>query len=363
MNGYHDAYHTLLIIIAACIILANSYALSLFMRNQSLMSKTNIMLLSLALSEFMTGAVNIPLLVHAETMNGQHPTESMTLVITADISTILCATVTVITLCGIIVDRYLVICFPMKYYSLITKRKTVIFIVVSWILPLIVSFIRLKWLGPILDLSIKPATNDTNAMAITKEAYSYDKYFYVLGSSMYLLIIAVLFTLFVLMFMAIRRLGKDEREFTVSDRNSAATVKRERKAVILFAVMFVAFILCWTPLVVFRLMVSVFPIYYSKIPQSALHTLIIMKYLTSVLNPLLYILYKYDFYQEFKKDVKMLEHCCGCTILGLKKRRKSRRHTEVSFFASSAYPGESPKNKLIHGNGYHERICDDTTNI
>ncbi len=349
MPGATDAYHNSLIITATCIIITNSYALSLFMRHRSLLTKTNYLLLSLALSEFMTGMVNIPLMVHAEKRATMPSKESITFAITADISTVLCASITMITLCGIIVDRYLIIRHPVKYYSLVSEKKIVVFIIVSWVLPFIVSFIRLHWIAPVLSLPLASVRNST-AYAISN---NYDTKYYIFGTAIYLGMIAVLFVLFVLMFLAIKQLGRDEREFTTTQRNNAATLRRETKAVILFAVMYLAFIICWTPLVLLRLLVTAFRQHYSGIPSQALHALIIIKYLTSVFNPLLYILYKLDFYQEFKNDVKMLEKICCCDRRRAWGRRGAQQ-TEVSFYHSAANGDQ--RVRLIHGNGFHERV-------
>eukprot|EP00794_Sanderia_malayensis_P003561 gene3561-4066_t len=352
------AYHVILLIIASCIILTNAYALSLFMRQRALLTKSNYLLLSLALSEFMTGAVNIPLTVYAETRSASY---EMVFVITADMTTILCAAITMTTLCGIIVDRYLVICFPMKYYSMITKRKVIAFIVLSWVLPFGVSFVRLVWLGPMLGISPKkspsPATKAKNN-AIQSRAREHERVYYLFGFCMYLFIITVLFVLFVLMFRAIKRLGQDEREFTTSQRNNAASIKRETKAVILFAVMYFAFIFCWSPLVVFRLLVSAFPACYQRIPVQAVHAIILIKYLTSVINPLLYIFYKLEFYQELKRDGRRLRRFWGCPKRQLRRARTfNTGPTEVTYCpVCPVTNGEIANGMVIHGNGCHERV-------
>ena len=320
------------------------------MRYRSLLTKTNLMLLSLAISEFMTGAVNIPSMIHAETLRVKNMTEKRTSLITADILTVLCAAVTMVTLCGIIIDRYLVICYPLKYVSIVTKRKIVFFIVISWILPFIMSFVRLVWLAPLLSTSPQQAVN-TTFQRIMKHALRCDQIYYISGTCIYLIIIAVLAALFVLMFLAIRRLGKDEMEFT-TEKQDRAIIKRETKAVIIFAVMYAAFILCWTPLVVFRLLASVFPVHYNKMPQEAVHALIIIKYLTSVINPSLYILYKFEFYKEFQRDWNKLRGLCG--YVDRKRRRRPTRSeiTEGSFMSTNG--GEMSK-KRANNNGYHEQ--------
>lgn len=326
------------------------------MRNKSLLSKTNYMLLSLALSELMTGAVNIPTIVKAECSTAKNPTESMTLVITADIMTVFCAAITMMTLCSIIVDRYLIICYPMQYVSIVTKRKIVLVVIACWLLPLVFSFMRLIWLGPLLHVSRQDLRNNTLFPKLFVDATTNDKYYYVISSSLFFLIVIILAALFTFMFLAIRRLGRDEREFTTENQNDGS-VKREHKAVMLFGVMYVLFIVCWTPLVVIRLLVSVFPSDYSKLPIQALHALIIIKYLTSIINPSLYILYKFEINQEFKKDCQRLKKLLCCHS---RKRKKSKKDglTEVSFIGHSVTNGQS-STYWAQGNGcmQHEGIA------
>ena len=339
MDGSTETYHIFLIIVAALIILANSYAISLFMRNTSLFSKTNYMLLSLAMSEFITGAVNIPTLVRAQRSNATNPTEAMTLVFTADIMTVFCAAITMMTLCSIIVDRYLIICYPMHYVSIVTKRKIVLVVIACWVLPLLVSFLRLAWLGPLLQASRQDIRNNTVFKELHSRAIENDKYYYIVSSSLFFLIVVLLAALFALMFRSIQRLGRDEREFT-TERQNAGSVKREHKAVILFGVMFIAFIVCWTPLVVIRLLASVFPNHYSKMPITAEHVLIVAKYLTSIINPSLYILYKFEFNQEFKRDCQRVKKLICCFIRHGKKGRKDAL-TEVSYICQSTLNGQT----------------------
>ena len=352
MDGDFETYHIFLIVTAALIILANSYAISLFMRNRKLLSKTNYMLLSLAMSEFMTGSVNIPTLVKATPSNAASLTELMTLIVTADIMTVFCAATTMMTLCSIIIDRYLIICYPMQYVSMVTKRKIVLVVIACWVLPLAFSFIRLAWLGPLLQISSHGRQNNKIFAELSAKAVANDKYYYVVSSSLFFLIVIVLAALFVLMFLAIRRLGKDEREFTTESQNDGS-VKREHKAVILFGVMFVAFIVCWTPLVVMRLLASVFPAQYSKIPNQVVHALIIIKYLTSIINPSLYILYKYEFNQEFKKDCKRLRKLLCCLERSGRKGRKDGL-TEVSFIGHSSTNGQITT-YWAQGNGHTQQ--------
>lgn len=310
------------------------------------------MLLSLAMSELMTGAVNIPTQVLAERYNADNFTKSMTMVITADMTTILCAAVTIMTLCSIIIDRYLIICYPMRYVSIVTKRKIVIVIIASWLLPVLVSFLRLIWLGPLLNVSPKDLMNSTlkdDVREIRDNAISGDRYYYIIGFSLYFLIVIFLAVLFVLMFRAIQKLGKDEREFT-TEKDDTEAVKREHKAVILFGVMFLAFILCWTPLFILRLLASVFVTHYRKIPLRVLHAIIIVKYLTSIINPVLYILYKFEFNQVFKKDCQRIKKLMCC----LKKSKRKRERdglTEVSFMGHSSTNGHQTV-YWSKGNGY-----------
>lgn len=344
-----ETYHVFLILLAIFIILANSYAISFFMRNTSLFSKTNYMLLSLAISEFMTGAVNIPTIVYGERLNAKSIPESMTIVVTADITTVLCAAITMLTLCSIIVDRYLVICFPMHYVSIVTKRKIVMVIIASWMLPIFISFLRLSWLAPALNISPSDPVNSTALRDAENKAILGDKYYYVVATILYFIVVVTLIVLFVLMFRAIKRLGRDEREFTTQTLD-AENVKREHKAAILFGVMFIAFILCWTPLVVFRIVASFFPVHFGKIPTQVLHSLIIIRYLTSVINPLLYILYKFDFNQEFKKDLEWMKRLLSCHRKATRKGKKDAL-TEVSFLGNSIANGQSTT-YWPHSNGH-----------
>ena len=74
------------------------------------------------------------------------------------------------------------------------------------------------------------------------------------------------------MYTAIQRLGKEEERFVVRDETSES-LKREIKAVILFAIMYFAFLLCWTPMVVLRLVSTTDIVIFSQIPHSVVHSM------------------------------------------------------------------------------------------
>ena len=291
------AYHTILVITAVAAVLINSYCLTLFIRKRKLRTKSNWLLVSLAAIDLITGGINIPLVFYLGITKSTHK-PYMKLVIIADVTSVCCAAITMLNLYSIVFDRYLSLCHSLKYTMWVTKSKIVTVIIFNWLASIIVSYIRLWWLSPMFQ-GIRTSTARQNAIDT-------DKIYYITGGCFYLTIIITLLLLFVRMFIVVQRLINNEPgSYLASNKseNPYTSVKREIKVVLVFAAMYFAFFICWTPLVVVRLLLRT----AIKPPSiQVMDAFTVIRFLTSILDPMLYTFFKYDTRAAALEDYKYL---------------------------------------------------------
>ena len=131
-------------VLGVLIIIANSTVLHLFRRKSSLRTKTNLFLVSLALSDLLTGLLCIPLIVLCSVPE----TWSITVCIGMDLTQRFLAISTILHLLGATLERYIKIVTPFRYLTLMTWRRVVGFLASVWAISLFSSLIQLSWINP-----------------------------------------------------------------------------------------------------------------------------------------------------------------------------------------------------------------------
>ena len=294
-----ETYHAVLIIISIVTIVINSYTLCLFARKRELRRKSNLLLVSLAVIDLLTGGINIPLVIYrGMTLVGNKP--NWELLVMLDTTSVCCAAVTMLSLYSVVVDRFISLCHPLTYTSWVTTRKIVAVITFNWLASIIISYIRL-WLSQIL--------RGTFSSVERQNATKSDRIYYITGCCLYLVLIITLPVSFIRMFIVIRRLRRNEqknRDTVSSEAVSQASIKREIKVVLVFAATYFSFLVCWTPLVVCRLLLNTRAIKQSRTVKQALDIVTVIRFLTPVIDPLLYTFFKYDTYTAALEDYKYL---------------------------------------------------------
>ena len=294
-------YRAFLIIISIVTIVINSYTLCLFARKRKLRKKSNLLLVSLTVIDLLTGGMNIPLVIYLG-MTFMRNKPNWELIVMSDTTSVCCAAVTMLSLYSVVIDRFISLCHPLTYTSWVTTRKIVAVITFNWLASIIVSYIRLWWLSPILK--------GTSSSVERQNAMKSDRIYYITGCCLYLVLIITLSISFIRMFIVIQRLRRNKqkkRNPISSEAVSQASIKREIKVVLVFAAMYFSFLICWTPLVICRLLLNTRVIKQSRTAvNQALDIVTAIRFLTPVVDPLLYTFFKYDTYTAALEDYKYL---------------------------------------------------------
>ena len=272
-------------VLACLIIAANSLVIVLVYRNKQLRTTTNLYLACLAFSDLLSGLIPIPLIFACNLMPFA---DSIAACIAMDLASRFIAFSTILHLVIVTFERYVMIIHPMQYRKIISKQTTVASLILIWIFSLSVSLIQLFWIS--LD-STQTLTHERRADAI----YSYCCFVFLVVLPVILLAI-----IYVRIFLVLRsQLKKIGRQLSHVTRVRRMRQKRgQKRAVIIFGSMILAFILGW-----FSYFLS--GIFYDEnvaihVPPIVNTILLFMRFGTSLVNPLLYTFFKEDFKSVLK---------------------------------------------------------------
>ncbi len=144
-------YYMLEVMLSILAVVGNFVVLLAYACNRRLRIVSHYHLISLALSDFMMGAITIPLWLAA--LQG-HPKNhfsclfALSLIMYIDLAS-------VFSLLVMTFDRYIYICWPLHYNVMVTSRRSIISIIASWSLSAIFMLpMPLKWNWSSPDLTI-----------------------------------------------------------------------------------------------------------------------------------------------------------------------------------------------------------------
>ena len=337
MNSYpmHAEIATLMSI-AAGIVIFNSVVLYLFIKRKSLRTTSNYPLFSLALCDFLCGFLVIPLfMVNFFTPLVTSPRIKIHL---GFLVTILHNFVAITTVYHIVVvtgERYVAIKFPLKH-RLLQPKCMIKFLAIVWFSSLLISLIPFTWINkmyPVLQL----------------EALKYTLAFTIF-CIVFVLVLPYMFLVyaFTKMFKAIRSSvanGWRQQKTALTRRhNSVATSTGERKCLLLFVSMALLFLLCWLPwFVIFLLHHLALDLSKLRVPSQVF---LLVRYMTSTLNPLLYTFLKRDFHRALKFVFKRKGSAQISTSFNAYSTRRGTLLTDPYNKPADSPPNETDQSQL-----------------
>ena len=292
MNGPVNLKMAELIPIAAAIVVINSVVLFLFSQKKSLRTVSNYPLCSLAIGDFVCGFLVVPLFIVSSTP--LIPSQSIRFYL-GFLVTVLHNFIAFLTVFHIVVltgERYLAIKFPLKHGALGRNymRKM---LAGGWICSLLVSCIPFTWVDKIYPVFQPESSDFTIVFTIFCLVFAFKLPF------------IFLIYAFTRMFKVINRsLAKSFSTRSEVQLRKRIDLNGERKCLLMFVIMAVVFLLCWLPWFVIFLLVQL----PHKLEPSTLEIIaqvvVIIRYLNSVINPLLYTFIKKDFRRALKNICK-----------------------------------------------------------
>lgn len=286
-----------LIPISVAIVLTNGLVFALFVSRKQLRTPSNFPLLSLAVVDFLTGAVCIPMFALVLI-----PVRLKSLGNIGYSTTILHNVFAVAAPCHIVVvtmEKYFAIKQPLRHRML--GKKTIGGVLVGvWLVAALVALVPVTWYAKrfqpeFIQLSAGHAIFCLVAVFVVP--YS-------------LIMYAQIMTFRTVTKRGLRRLAR-------CDSRVHSRTANHRKCLYIFAAMAAIFAVCWLPWFTITLILSVPIPHNGQTIENYARVFLLVRYSTSIINPLLYTFLKRDFWCAFKN------------LVGCRTRRLHRRLTEV----------------------------------
>lgn len=179
------------------------------------------------------------------------------------------------------VDRYIAICLPFKYHSIMNQKAVTALIILCWTLPVLLSFALI--FNEVHIIGIESHITCTHMCTVLVNIY------YAVICSMVAFYVPSIFMLVcnLKIFWEVRQKGRQLCELiqSIQRQQHSKLLNREVKVARTIAIMLSCFFLCWLPFFILNI---VDPIIRYKTDQITWLIIIWLGYINSTINPYLY---------------------------------------------------------------------------
>lgn len=279
---FNPVFDGLLIVLSVLVVGINLLVISLFFYREYLQTKTNSLLISLAVSDLMVGLLGIPLNVACNAFLEEG------VCIAAALIYRFIAVSTMYHILVVTLERYIYVMYPMKYINIVTGPRLFKVIAGLWLFSLFVSLIQLAW-------------EDTTKFFQPRDevSHKYSLGYNIFGIVFCFFLPAVFMAIsYVRMFMVIHRQVKEIRGLYNMrggvTPNQRAPIATEARALFIFALMLAIFIICWLSFYVTGFTI-LFMVDMSSFPHQVFMAFDFIRFAVAFVNPILYAFLKRDF--------------------------------------------------------------------
>ncbi|XP_033874948.1 trace amine-associated receptor 1-like [Acipenser ruthenus] len=259
---------------------------------KQLHTSTNYLLLSLAVCDLLLGGFIMPCSAIRSVEGCWYLGDFFCKIHTS--TDIMLSTASVFHLSFISIDRYFAVCDPLRYRTKITPVVILIMIIISWVVPGVISF------GMIfLGLNLKGIEDfyyghcAGGCIVFLSEASV---------SSILTLFVPglIMLGIYLKVYLVARKQAKSIHDVTQQFHTATGMSRqRERKAAKTLGIVMGVFLICWTPFIVCN---SIDPFINYSAPPMLLDALVWFGYLNSAFNPIVYAF----FYNWFRKALRII---------------------------------------------------------
>ena len=282
---FYLPYDAPLIALSFLIVCINSLVIYMFFTRVSLQTKTNSLLVSLAISDSLNGLCSIPLTIFCNLFLNEN------LCYTTAVFYRFISISTMYHICVVTLERYIYVLYPMKYIHIVTAPRLLKLILSVWLFSILAAGMQTIWNSPdeyFADEQINPTRFKLNL--------AYNSFCAVFCFLIPLIIMIVSYTR--MMLVIHRQIKGIYAHNCPRGRSSGGTQQKspaatEARAIVIFASMLTIFTVAWSSWYVASLQAWL----DDKVPISTTvqDVFEFLRFSVSLLNPFLYTFLKRDF--------------------------------------------------------------------
>lgn len=305
-NRRFASLDVIFIVVAMLIILFNGIVVFIMTSYKSLHNAQNGLLTSLAVSDFSSGLIGIPL-AFACTYSSI-PQYYCVLCIVSYCFFKFISISTVLHILAIIGERCFLIVDPILHRRLRTtsRRSNRIIMATIWLTSFVASSLPYIWLAKTFGNC--HIANNRNETWNTSSIYELSCFV------LFFVIPLVLITVFLAkIFIAVHQFTRRKSRRCVDDMTQQSQLRHaEMRIFLVLLFLFVLFIVCWLP---YFAVTTLTPfVTDAELPLWLQHMVAYCRSVTSLLNPLVYAFYKDDVYKAIKQKLRRFD-CCRSSAL------------------------------------------------
>lgn len=304
-SSFSPTFDTFIVLIALAIIAINGLVINLFVCKSFLKEVTNYFLVSLAVSDGLTGLLVIPIYI------GCTVSHQISVCFTFDIAHRLTAFATVYHLLLITCDRYIAITRPFRHARIFTSTVSVVLIIVVWCASSFLPLIQLAWydLGDLAN----------HGPEILRYELHYDL------TCLFIALVAPVVIMILAYVEMLRVVTRHARAIEATTRERLR-LSKEKRAMAIFATMLLIYVVCWLSFFLFALNDDQGENRIA-LPRVVEDILFFFRFCTSVLNPVLYVFFKSDFKKALRETIMHFQ-CHMLSPTGIRLQTYSMSNNE-----------------------------------
>nr|XP_002740052.1 PREDICTED: putative tyramine receptor 2-like [Saccoglossus kowalevskii] len=259
-----------------------------------LQTVTNYFVTSLAVADFLVGAVVLPFsTAYIYIQEWFYGVTWCNLWVSIDVCV---CTASVLNLFAIAVDRYIAITSPFQYHIRMSPRNAAVAIAFVWVASVMMSVFPIMSGLNTTDYNIQNI-DTPNACGFETNPY----YTVIVGILAFWIPLIGMCLVYLSLFRTARtqarRIAAMDKAVAANNPNGTQA-KRERKAAKTLGIIMGCFLVCWGPYIVYWTLSDVCKI---NVSYDGLNAMTWMGYLNSTLNPLIYAFFNKEFRRAFQK--------------------------------------------------------------
>lgn len=303
-NPLSRVYATILVVICVATLFFNLSLIYIIFRTKALHTSTNCFIVSMTLSDLLVGACVMPVAVACR-LQEEWIFSAVFCQVTGVINSV-GSSVTILSMAGVAIDRYVAVSRPLKYSNIMSSMKTGAMLVIIWVQSLVFAIIPVFGLG----------------------TYEYDKYMSTCSLSLgshsgffYIKFVACVFLPCVIISVTLLLIFKSAKShhriftalplpFTMPLSGTPSVVNYKRSTMKAMRALFfivLSYVVLWTP---YTILAALQLRGISSMPAELLVTSGFLSYASSAINPLIITALNKKFKEKFFDMICCLKICC-----------------------------------------------------